>query len=267
MKSMVTKGATILAMTYIVTGATFAADTGELSKKLNNPVASLISVPIEYNRDTNIGPDEKGELRALKLSPVLPFDISEDWNMISRTIVSYVDQDIPEYGLDKTGWSDIAISLYFSPKEVGDSGLIWGAGPILLLDTATENSLGAGKWGLGPSAVALKQTGPWTLGALSHYLVDVAGDDHRADVEQVFFQPFVSYNVNAKTSFTLQTEITRDLEEDETGAFVLFQANRMFNVGSQILQGRIGVRHWYERAGFGADSTEINMRLTFLFPK
>ena len=243
-------------------------DTGELSKKLNNPVANLITIPIEFNYDDDIGPNKTGDTFSIKFTPVYPFSVGENWNLITRTIVSYLDQDIPDFGINETGFSDIALSLYFSPTTIGSSGIIWGAGPLLLLDTATEDSMGAGKWGMGPAGVVLKQTGPWTVGALGHYLVDVAGSDNRADVEQFFLQPFISYNLdNKKTSFTLQTEITRDLENSETGAFVLFQANQMFTVGKQIMQGRIGVRHWYERANFGPDSTELNARITFLFPK
>lgn len=239
----------------------------ELAKKLNNPVASLITIPMEYNKDANIGPNETGEQESIKFTPVIPFELSDNWDLISRTIVSYVDQDIPEYGLDENGWSDIALALYFTPKELGKGGIIWGVGPLLLLDTATEDSLGAGKWGLGPAGVLLKQSGPWSVGALGHYLTDVAGDDDRADVEQIFLQPFLSYNFSPKTSVTLQTEITRNLDTHDTGAFALFQANRTFKLGSQLMQGRIGVRHWYERMDFGPDSTELNLRLTLIFPR
>ena len=84
----------------------------------------------------------------------------------------------------------------------------------------------------------------------------------------MFFQPFLAYNLTKTTSFTLQSEITRDLEEDETGAFVLFQANQLFKVQSRVMQARIGVRHWYEDGdGTGPDSTELNARITFLFPQ
>ena len=74
-------------------------------------------------------------------------------------------------------------------------------GGIFLLDSATEDQLGAGKWGVGPTALALKQTNGWTFGALTHYLVDVAGDDARADIEQFFLQPFLSYTLE-KTKTT-----------------------------------------------------------------
>jgi hypothetical protein len=114
----------------------------------------------------------------------------------------------------------------------------------------------------------LKQIGPWTVGGLTSYLADMGGDSDRADVEQLFFQPFLSYTMpNGKTSLTLQSEITRDLENYDTRAFALFQVNQMFKIGSQILQGRVGVKHWYESEDFGPDSTELNLRITFLFPK
>jgi len=243
-------------------------ESAELAKKLANPVASLISIPIEFNTDADIGPSENGEVKSIKFTPVLPFEVNDDWNLITRTIFSYVDQDLPDAGIDETGISDIVLSLYFSPKKPTKSGWIWGAGPILLLNSATEDVLGAGRWGVGPGAVVLKQTGPWTIGGLTSYLADIGGDSDRDDVEQLFFQPFVSYNLpNGSTSLTLQSEIARDLENYDTNAFALFTVNQMFKIGSQIMQGRVGVKHWYESADFGADSTELSLRLTFLFPK
>ena len=90
----------------------------------------------------------------------------------------------------------------------------------------------------------------------------------RDDVESLFFQPFLSYTfANGATSATLQSEITRDLENYDTRAFALFQVNQIFKVGSQLMQGRVGVKHWYESEDFGPDSTELSLRLTFLFPK
>ena len=245
-------------------------NTADLSKKLANPVASLATIPIEYNKDSDIGPSEDGEVTTIKFSPVLPFRISEDWNLISRAIFSLVDQDLPDIGVDESGISDTVLQLYFSPSTVGESGIIWGVGPLILFDSASEPSMGAGKYGLGPAAVALKVVGPWTIGGLGYYLKDIEGEgDGRGRVEQFFIQPFLSYQFeDGKTSITVQTEATRDLEEDETSAFALVQYNRMFRMGSQIMQWRLGVRHWYEDGdGTGPDSTELNARLTFLFPQ
>lgn len=242
---------------------------GSFPKKLANPVANLATLPIEYNKDSDIGESEDGEVSTIKFTPVIPFKVNDDWNLISRTIFSLVDQDLPDADIEETGLSDIALTLYFSPSTIGDSGIIWGAGPIILLDSASEPSMGAGKYGLGPAGVALKQLGPWTVGGLGYYLKDIEGDDGLPEVEQIFLQPFLSYQFDDKlTSITVQTEATRDLEEDETSAFFLAQYNRMFTIGKQIMQWRLGVRHWYEDGdGTGPDSTELNARITFLFPQ
>jgi hypothetical protein len=251
-----------------VTSQAFAAASEDIAKKLNNPVASLISVPMEWVHDSDIGPNETGEQKSVKFTPVLPISVSENWNLISRTIFSAIDQDIPEFGLDESGMTDIVQTLYFTPKEVGSSGIIWGVGPIILTDTATEDSLGAGKWGAGPAFVALTQRGKWTVGVLTHYLTDFAGDDDRADVEQIFLQPFLSYNFTNATSMTIQSEGTWDLENDnEYGGVGILSLNQTFKIGNQLVQGRIGVRHWYDRGGYGPDSTEFMARLTLLFPK
>ena len=64
-------------------------------------------------------------------------------------------------------------SFFFSPKKSGR--LIWGAGPVFQLPTATDHYLGQGKLGLGPTFVALAQPGHWTIGALANNVWSVAG--------------------------------------------------------------------------------------------
>lgn len=248
----------------------FAQDQeAKLANQLNNPVAALISVPIQYTVDEKIGPTEEGEVTVIKASPVIPIELNDEWNLISRTIIPVIDQEnIPVNGQGESGLGDIAASIFFSPKAPTENGWIWGVGTILLLDTASEDALGAGKWGIGPTGLILRQKDGWTYGVLTHYLVDVAGDDNRADVEQLFLQPFLSYTIaSTKTTFTFQSEATRDMEANETGAFALFELGQMFKIGSQIMQARIGVRDWYESPTLGPDGTTLSLKLTFLFPK
>ena len=98
---------------------------------------------------------------------------------------------MPPGGSD-SGLGDTVQSLFFSPKAPTASGWIWGVGPAFLLPTASEDVLGTEQWGVGPTAVALKQTEDgWTYGALANHLVSVAGDDDRADLNATFLQPFL----------------------------------------------------------------------------
>ncbi len=193
----------------------FAQDEAELAKKLSNPVASLISVPIQANYDENFGSNEEGSVWKINIQPVMPIILNEEWNLISRTILPIIDQDdIPIKGMGESGIGDIVQSLFFSPKAPTSGGLIWGAGPVFLIPTASEDVLGGEKWGIGPTAVALKQDWPWKYGTLVNHIESFAGKDHRADISASFVQPFVSYITKTKTTIGLNTKSTYDWESE-----------------------------------------------------
>jgi len=74
----------------------------------------------------------------------------------------------------------------------------------------THDALGTGKWGLGPTFVALKQSGPWTVGYLGAHVWSVAGDSNRPDVNATSMQPFVAYNTKTYTTLAALTETVYD---------------------------------------------------------
>jgi hypothetical protein len=163
-------------------------------RQLANPVAALISVPIHLNYNQNLGPRDDGEQWVLNVQPVIPFTLNSEWNLISRTIFSVVDQsDIFPGAGSQSGLGDTTQSLFFSPAAPTVQGLIWGVGPVFLVPTGTDDLLSTRKWGSGPTAVALLQRGQWTLGLLGNHVWSFAGDDDRADVDATFIQPFVTY--------------------------------------------------------------------------
>jgi len=240
----------------------------ELAKKLANPIASLISVPLQYNYDEYGGANDGAAVSRLNVQPVIPFSLNEDWNLISRTIIPLVDQqDFPAAAMNESGLGDTTASLFFSPKAPTAGGWIWGAGPVMLLPTATEDVLGTEKWGLGPTAVVLKQTGPWTVGMLANHIWSVAGDEDRADVNATFLQPFVSYVTKTKTTFGLNTESTYDWESDQWSVPVIVQVAQLFRIGPQILQLAVGAKYWAESPDDGPEGWGYRVQLTFLFPK
>ena len=189
-----------------------ADQQSELARKLANPISDLVSVPFQFNWEQNVGINDETRF-VLNVQPVIPFSISTDWNMITRVIVPLVSQpSLFEGGAPASGVSDIVTSFFFSPKA---GALIWGVGPVVSLPSTSIPTLGTGKWSAGPTVVVLKQTGPWTVGALWNQLWSFAGNDARNDVNQMFLQPFLAYQANRTVTFTVQSETSANWKVEE----------------------------------------------------
>ncbi len=242
-------------------------DRADLAQQLSNPVASLISVPIQVNYDYGFGPDE-GYRLTTNVQPVVPIDLNEDWNIISRTIVPIIQQD--DIGADtgsQFGTGDVVQSVFFSPKEPGPGGVIWGAGPVALIPTASDDLLGTEKWGLGPTAVALKQSGPWTYGGLTNHIWSFAGENDRADVNSTFLQPFIAYTTADATTFALNTESTYDWESEQWSAPINANISQVTSFGSQLVSIGFGLRYWAEAPEGGPDGLGARFTFTLLYPR
>ena len=170
-----------------------AQETSETAKQAQNPIANVISVPLENDFYPHTGVD-KEDSYVLEMKPVVPFKLGGDWNLITRTIIPIVQvPDLSRTIQGTSGLGDIQTSLFFSPAKVGK--VIWGAGPVISLPTATEDILGTKKTSIGPTAVALTIKGHWLFGTLVQNLFSVAGSRDRPDVNQMLMQPFVNYNM------------------------------------------------------------------------
>jgi len=256
--------------------SSWAENEAELAKKLANPIASLISVPLQSNWDFGIeAPDAVKKIPGLhfrdayrytlNVQPVIPISISKDWNLIVRQIVPIIHAESPIKELDdRTGLGDIVQSFFFSPKEPTSSGWIWGAGPVILYPSGTDE-LSAHKWGAGPTVVLLKQEKGWTYGILANHIWSFSGGGE-TDISNTFLQPFLSYTTKSHTTFSLNTESTYDWENSEWTVPINLMVAQLVMLGGMPMQFQVGGRAYAERPDGGPD-WGLRFTVTFLFPK
>jgi hypothetical protein len=260
-------------------GAAFAEDEAELdalARKTQNPISSMISLPFESSFNFTNGKND-GTQYVLQIQPVVPLSLTDEWNLITRPIIPLIDQ--PEVALlpsppivtttdDRTfGLGDINVSFFLSPNT--DSAFTWGAGPVFLLSTATDSSLGAEKWAAGPTAVGLYQTGPWSIGLLGGQLWSYAGTSKRDDVNLTFLQPFASYNLSEGWYLTTSPILSANWEGKSGEKWTVPLGGgfgRIFSMGGQSLNARMNAYYFVERPD-GAANVQLQFTVQLLFPR
>ncbi len=253
-----------------------AADDDQLRRATQNPVADLISVPFQNNTLFGIGPNDD-TVNVLNIQPVIPFHLTQDWNLITRTIVPllYVPDLVsgsPELPADRTGGDtfglgDINTTLFFSPAQPAKA--IWGVGPSLTIPTATDEILGTRKWSAGPSALILFMPKPWVVGALARQLVSFAGNDDRKDVSQLLIQPFVNYNLPGGWYVTSSPIITNNWEGasgERWNVPIGGGGGRLMRINKLPINVQTQAFYYVEHPSNGADWA-LRFQLQFLFPK
>jgi len=239
-----------------------------LAQDLTNPVADLMTIPIQMNYDRDIGLQDQGWKLQTNIQPVIPFRLTEHWNVISRTIlpVTYQDDIFPGAG-SQFGLGDASLSLCFSPKKSTSSGVIWGAGPIFLLPTATDSLLGAKKWGAGPTGLVLTMRGPWTVGALGNHVWSFAGDSDRKDISNTLLQPFVAYTWPSAWTVSVQSESTYNWKIEKWSIPINVAVAKLVRWGKLPVSLQAGVGYWFESPEAGAEGFRFRLQANFVLPK
>jgi hypothetical protein len=252
-----------------------AAALDKARKAAQNPIASMISLPLQENWNYGIGPADRTQ-NIFNIQPVIPVSLGENWNLIARYVTPIIYQPYaihqpsgPPIQTGEYGLGDMQPQFYFSPKQSGP--VTWGAGPIFLVPTATNSRyLSQGKFGIGPTFVALAQPSFGTIGVLVNNIWSVAGHQDKPDVNQLYLQPFINYNLRKAwyLSFT-STGITANWEQKNGGRWVVPLGGgpgRVWRFGHQA----VNIQSFFFGNVVhppGASPWSFRMSFTLLFPK
>jgi hypothetical protein len=239
----------------------------DIAKQAQNPIANLISVPFEndFNPQTGIN---KEDSYVLEMKPVIPFHLSDDWTLITRTIIPVIQ--VPEMALSvdgTTGVGDVQLSLFLSPAKAG--AVIWGAGPVVSFPTASQEILGTKKLSVGPTVVVLRSQGHWLFGTLVQNLFSVAGPSARAEVNQMLMQPFANYNLKRGWYLTSSPIITANWEVNSGQRWVVPLGG---GLGKIVHFGKLPVNMYTQLFGNaehpnGTSNSSVRFQAQLLFPK
>ena len=254
-------------------GAVSQASAGEgsnteaLAKEAQNPVANMISVPFQNNFNFGIGPNKVTQWN-LNFQPVIPISLSEDWNLITRTILPIINQPAPAPGLRSAfGLGDLNPTLFLSPAKSGK--FIWGAGPALTFPTATDSLLGHGKYSAGPGVVALTMQGPWVIGALANNQWSYAGWGDQ-DVNALLVQPFINYNLPHGWYLVTAPIITADWKADSDNRWTVPVGGGIGKIqrfGKLPVNLQLSAYYNIEKPDNSGADWQLRFQFQFLFPK
>ena len=232
--------------------------TEEIAKASQNPLTAMYSLPIQNN--TYLGDEVRN---MANIQPVLPFDIGDDWTLVTRTILPVTYNGYS----DTWGLSDTTMTGFFTPKKTGPSGIVWGVGPTVLIPTSIDNSLGFGEWGAGVSAVALAMHGKWVYGGLISNVWSFTGD---SSVNSMTLQPFVNYNLGDGLFIASVPIITADWKADSDNRWVVplgLGVGKAMKMGSTPFTAQIHAYYNVIAPEARNEDWQMRVQVQWLFPR
>ena len=239
-----------------------ADEASDLAQELANPLASLISLPIQYNYDQDIGPADSGNRTTVNVQPIVPFALGDNTTLVTRTILPYVTQEDVIPGSRQSGVGDVLFSAWVTPASV--NGVTWGVGPVLSIPTGSAVS--SDTWYGGITAIGLKQAGPWTYGALFNQLWRLENTPDAPD-STTFFQPFVAYSTEAAWTFSLQSESLYDWDRQSWSVPINAGVSKLVMAGGVPLNLQAGVGYWAKAQDTGPEGVRFRLQAQVVLPR
>jgi len=244
-----------------------AATQEELAKTVQNPLATLITLPFQLNINDGARPPGSTDDRRvfnLNIQPVIPYP-GDKWNIITRTIIPF--NSVPQGDADSTfGLGDVNLSIFWSPAKPGN--FIWGAGPAVSMPTSSSEILGTEQLSLGPTGVVFYSVGKWTLGAVASNVWSVTSAGGRDDVNFLFAQWFANYNIKNGWAVGTAPIITCDWENSSGDECTIpwgVQVSKVTHFGHRPVNLLAGYYRNSEHPT-GAPDDQLRLQVNLLFP-
>ena len=240
----------------------------ELAKKAQNPIANMISLPLQNNTNFGIGEYDRSQ-NVLNVQPVIPASLG-NWNLINRFIAPITWQpDVLQEDGTTFGLGDIVYQGFFTPAKSGK--VTWGVGPVLIFPTATDTRLGSEKWSAGPAAIVVAFVNKWVLGGVIYNAWSYAGNSDRADVNAGVFQYFINYNLPKAWYLTSAPIISVNWNAQEDDQWIVpfgGGAGKIFGIGKQKFNGQVSAYYnAIKPETLDGPDWSLRFQLVFLFPK
>ncbi len=235
-----------------------------LARKLRNPVTSLINLPLVNNVDFGGGPNKNGVRSTLNIEPIIPFEVSEHWKIVSRLTLPIIDQNNVVPGTSQNGLGDTIERLLLSPAKANAMGMNWGVGPAFLVPTATNSRLGWDRWGTGPAMALNWHKDAWVASVLTYQIFSVAGEGTHT-INTLTIQPSLSYILPTDTTLTLSSDSFYDWRTSQYTCPLNATVYQLVRIGDQPINVGAGLRYYVARPA-GAPEWGLRCSVTILFP-
>jgi hypothetical protein len=266
-------GAVILAIVALWGGQSLAQSDvpltdAEVSKETDNPVTLQIALPLRYEAEFQEGPTESTKETLEIDQAVLPLRLSDDWALITRTKLPWVDQPPKKLGEPWDSGLGNGYSTFFLSPQRGEHWY-WGAGPVLYYP-ATNSIVGVNKWGAGPSAAVVKKDGgPWVFGAVVNNIWSFGSPPGSNDrTNKLLLNPFLSYHFDNGWSVGSSPEVTANwiASGGKWTVPVGGGVARVVRLGGQPVKLALDSYYNAVRPKANEETWLLQFTLTFLFP-
>jgi len=193
-------------------------DKVDIAKKLANPIANMISVPLQYEFSRGVGVNQGGSEQTLLFQPVAPFDLGGGDTFIVRPIVAGARevsvQNAAGQSFSGYGIANVTLESFYAPNT--NSSWIWGIGPYAVSPSGNSGKFGSQQTGAGVTGVVLNRQGPWTYGLLAYQSWSMGGNPTFGTQNNLYGQPFVAFTTKDAWTYTVNMEAQYNYDSHRT---------------------------------------------------